>query len=53
LLGIGLQKDYTTILKNDFGKISLDMGSTMDAWSGIYSRPWFREGNTQEHLVIK
>jgi hypothetical protein len=25
----------------------------MDAWSGIYSRPWFREGNTQEHLIIK
>lgn len=53
LLGVGLQKDYTTILKNDFGKISLDMGATMDAWSGIYSRPWFHEGSTQEHLIIK
>jgi hypothetical protein len=40
-------------LKNDFGKVSLDLGATMDAWSGIYSRPWFREGNTQEHLIIK
>lgn len=53
LLGVGLQKDYTTILKKDFGKISLDMGATMDAWSGIYSRPWFRQGNSQEHLIIK
>ena len=53
LLGVGLQKDYTTILKNNFGKVSLDLGATMDAWSGIYSRPWFQEGNTQEHLIIK
>lgn len=53
LLGVGLQKDYTTILKNDYGKVALDMGATMDAWAGIYSRPWFKEGGLQEHLIIK
>lgn len=52
LLGVGLQKDYMTILKNEFGKISLDMGATMDAWAGIYSRPWFSKGNTQDYLII-
>lgn len=52
LLGVGLQKDYTTILKNKFGKISLDMGATMDAWAGIYSRPWFSKGNRQDFLIV-
>jgi hypothetical protein len=52
LLGVGLQKDYTTILKNKHGKISLDMGATLDAWASIYSRPWFQKGGLQEHLII-
>jgi hypothetical protein len=52
LLGVGLQKDYTTILKNKHGKISLDMGATLDAWASIYSRPWFKKGGLQEHLII-
>lgn len=52
LLGVGLQKDYTTILKNTHGKIAIDMGATMDAWAGIYSRPWFKKGGLQEHLII-
>jgi hypothetical protein len=53
LLGVGLQKDYTTILKNKHGKISLDMGATLDAWASIYSRPWFKKGGLQEHLIIE
>ncbi len=53
LLGVGLQKDYTTILKINHNKIALDMGATMDAWAGIYSRPWFRNGGLQEHLIVK
>lgn len=52
LLGVGLQKDYTTILKKIHGKISLDMGATLDAWASIYSRPWFKKGGLQEHLII-
>ena len=53
LLGTSILKDYGPILSKNFGKISLDFGATLDAWAGIYSRPWFHEGNTQEYLVIK
>jgi hypothetical protein len=53
IMGIGLQKDYGVILRDNFDKIALDMGATMDAWAGIISRPWFNQGNLQDHLVIK
>jgi hypothetical protein len=53
LYGVGLQKDYGVILRDEFGKIAIDMGATMDAWSGIVSRPWFRKGEIQEHLLIQ
>lgn len=52
LLGVGLQKDYGVILRDEFGKIALDMGATMDAWAGIISRPWFNKGQSQEFLLI-
>ncbi len=52
LLGVGLQKDYGVILRDEFGKIAIDMGATMDAWSGIISRPWFNKGQSQEHLLV-
>lgn len=52
LFGVGLQKDYGVILRDEFGKIAIDMGATMDAWSGIVSRPWFRKGQIQEHLLV-
>ena len=52
LLGVGPQKDYGVILRDEFGKIVLDMGATMDAWSGIISRPWFNKGKSQEHLLV-
>jgi len=51
-LGVGLQKDYGVILRDEYGKICIDMGATMDAWSGIISRPWFRKGSIQDHLLI-
>lgn len=50
IYGCGLQKDYGVILKNDYGKIALDMGATIDAWSGVMSRPWF--SNKQSYLNI-
>ena len=53
LLGVGLQKDYGVILRDEFGKIAIDMGATMDAWSGIVSRPWFNKGQSQEHLLVQ
>lgn len=53
LLGVGLQKDYGVILRDEFGKIAIDMGATMDAWAGVVSRPWFNKGQAQEHLLIQ
>jgi hypothetical protein len=53
VLGVALLKDYGVILRDEFGKICLDMGATMDAWSGIKSRVWFKEGSKQEYLLIK
>lgn len=35
------------------GKICLDFGATIDAWAGIISRPWFNNGNLQNHCLIK
>jgi len=52
LMGIGLQKDYGVILRDRFNKITIDMGATMDAWSGIKSRPWFGKGGKQDYLVV-
>ena len=52
LLGVGLQKDYGVILRDEFGKIAIDMGATMDAWAGIISRPWFNKGQSQEYLLM-
>ena len=53
IMGVGILKDYGVILRDEFGKVALDMGATMDAWSGILSRHWFGEGGKQEYLVIK
>ena len=53
LMGIGLQKDYGVILRDRFNKIAIDMGATMDAWSGIKSRPWFGKGGKQDYLVVE
>lgn len=52
IMGVGLQKDYGVILRDKHNKISLDMGATMDAWSGVISRPWFRKGQLQDYLII-
>lgn len=52
IMGVGLQKDYGVILRDNFGKIALDMGATMDAWAGIKSRPWFNKNNKQDYLLL-
>lgn len=52
LLGVAIQKDYGIILRDNFGKVALDMGATMDAWAGIISRPWFQKGQVQEYLLM-
>lgn len=53
ILGTSVLKDYGPILSKEFGKIALDFGATLDAWSGIYSRPWFKKGNLQDYLLIE
>ena len=50
--GTSLLKDYGVILKNNFNKIVIDLGATLDAWSGIISRPWFNKGNKQFYLTL-
>jgi hypothetical protein len=45
-------KDFGVLLK-ERGKIALDFGSTLDAWSGLITRKWFEPGNIQAHCLIK
>lgn len=53
LYGVSITaKDLGVILKKN-NKIAIDFGATLDAWAGIQTRPWFREGNIQQHCVIK
>jgi len=53
LYGSGIDKDYGTILRDKYGKIALDMGSVMEAWSGRLARNTFKEGQLQSYLLIK
>ena len=46
-------KDVGSYLTSKHGKITIDFGATLDAWSGIESRPWFKNGGVQEYCVIK
>jgi hypothetical protein len=46
-------KDFAVRLKEDYGKIALDFGATLDAWGGVVSRPWFRPGGPQEYCFVK
>lgn len=52
IMGIGLQKDYGVILRDNYDKITIDMGATMDAWSGLITRPWFNKGQSQDYLLL-
>jgi hypothetical protein len=52
LFGVGAAGKYIgPHLKNNYDKICLDFGSTLDAWANIISRGWFN--TTQKHLLIK
>lgn len=53
LFGTGTIKDYGVELKEKYNKIAIDVGSLLDAWSGVYSREWFRKGQLQDYLIIK
>lgn len=45
-------KDFAVHLKNR-DKIALDFGSTLDAWSGLFTRPWFQRNGLQSHCLIQ
>lgn len=45
-------KDFCTYLRRK-GKVCLDVGAILDAWAGIITRPWFREGKPQSHCLIR
>jgi hypothetical protein len=45
-------KDFGSYLSNR-GKIALDFGATLDAWSGLITRKWFGETGLQKHCLIK
>ena len=45
-------KDVGIILKNQYQKIAIDMGSVLDAWAGVISRIRFQQGKDYEYLVV-
>ena len=52
LVGCGLQKDYVVYLRHNYGKVAIDVGAMLDAWAGLKTRPWFKQGGKQEYLVL-
>lgn len=53
LYGVSITAKDLGILLKRRNKIAIDFGATLDAWAGIQTRPWFKDGNIQEHCVIK
>lgn len=53
LVGTGNIKDYVVDLKNNYGKIAIDVGALLDAWADVKSRPWFMKGSKQDYLRVK
>jgi hypothetical protein len=49
--GTSILKDYGVYLRDNFGKVTLDLGATLDAWANIVSRSWFN--HKQNYLLIK
>ena len=52
LVGCGIQKDYVSYLRYNYGKVAIDVGAMLDAWAGKITRPWFTKGGKQEYLVL-
>lgn len=47
----GVGKTVGKILKEKYGKIVIDVGSLLDAWAGVYTRPWFGKLNEDGTLI--
>ena len=52
LVGCGLQKDYVVYLRHNYGKVAIDVGAVLDAWAGLLTRPWFKQGGKQDYLML-
>ena len=52
LVGCGLQKDFVVYLKNNYGKVAIYAGATLDAWAGKITRPWFNPNGKQNYLLL-
>lgn len=46
-------KDLGNLIRDRRGSVVIDMGATLDAWSGLETRKWFRKGGKQYYLVIE
>ena len=47
----GVGKTIGKTLKEKYGKIVIDVGSLLDAWAGVYTRPWFGKLNDDGTLI--
>ena len=47
----GVGKTIGKILKEKYGKIVIDVGSLLDAWASVYTRPWFGKLNNDGSLI--
>lgn len=45
-------KDIGVMLKENYGKTAIDMGSVIDAWAGVISRIRFNPGKAYNYLVV-
>lgn len=52
IVGCGLQKDFVVYLRHNYGKVAIDVGAVLDAWSGLNTRHWFDKGGKQEYLML-
>lgn len=53
LLGIGgIGMNVGCELKQKYGKIVIDVGSLLDAWAGVYTRPWFKPNGENRYVVF-
>lgn len=47
----GVGKTIGKTLKEKYGKTVIDVGSLLDAWAGVYTRPWFGKLNPDGSLI--
>ena len=43
---------FCVYLKNNYGKVAIDAGATLDAWAGKITRPSFNPNGKQNYLLL-